>query len=111
MAKKKKTVMELNLEFDFLSERIKKLEEKEVDKHLNETKGKVEGIEEVLKSYDKKIEQLDKLLKEGNKMKSNNDEIRANKIKCNNCGTHFEDKPNLKDHITEVHPSKYKCEQ
>ena len=66
MAKKNKTVRELNLEFEFLSERIKKLEEKEVEYHLNERKSKVEGIEEVLKSYDKKIEKLDKLLKEGN---------------------------------------------
>jgi ferritin-like metal-binding protein YciE len=55
MAKKNKTVRELSLEYEFLSDRILKLEEKGVEKHLNETKSKVEGNEEVLKSYDKKL--------------------------------------------------------
>ena len=59
MAKKHKTVKELNIEFDNLSERIKKLEDKETTKDLDtETGTKLEGIEKLLKTYDEKIKDL-----------------------------------------------------
>ena len=63
MAKKQKTVKELNVEVELLSERLRKLEEKETTKNpCEESKNKVEEIEMLLKINDQKIKDLDKLL-------------------------------------------------
>ena len=62
MAKKNKTLKELNLEFDILSERVKMLEEKSDTNKGSEANSKIEQIEDVLKSYDKQIEHLNRLL-------------------------------------------------
>ena len=56
MAKKFKTVRELNLEVELLSERIRKLEEKDVTINLDEdTKNKIGELERLLKANDEKI--------------------------------------------------------
>ena len=54
MAKKSKNVKELNLEFELLSERVKKLEQKD-DDQVSEDNLKIARFEVILKSYDEKI--------------------------------------------------------
>jgi hypothetical protein len=52
-AKKHKTVRELNLEVDLLSERLRKLEDKYITVNLDEeTKNKMEKVERLLKPND-----------------------------------------------------------
>ena len=57
---KKKSVKELNAEFELLAERVKKLEEKDSGEDPDKVQEKLNGIEEILKSYDKKIGDLDR---------------------------------------------------
>ena len=57
---KKKLVKELNAEFELLAERVKKLEEKDAGQDPDKVLEKLNGIEEILKSYDKKIGDLDR---------------------------------------------------
>ena len=59
---KKKTVKELNAEFELLAERVKKLEEKDSSEDPDKVQEKLNGIEDILKSYDKKIGDLDREL-------------------------------------------------
>jgi hypothetical protein len=59
---KKKTVKELNAELELLAERVKKLEVKDASKDPDKVQEKLNGIEEILKSYDKKIGDLDREL-------------------------------------------------
>ena len=93
MAKKHKTVKELNLEVENLSERLRKLEENEKRAdHTDQTDTKIEDIENILRSYDKKIENLDKILtnfaskKDAEKL---NDQVI---YKCKECGRKFDNK-------------------
>ena len=58
MLNKNKTVKELNVEFELLAERVKKLEEKDASEDSGKVQEKLNGIEEILKSYDKKIGDL-----------------------------------------------------
>ena len=63
MAKiKKKSVKELNAEFELLEERVMKLEVKIASEDQGKVHEKLNGIEEALKSYDKKIGDLDREL-------------------------------------------------
>ena len=56
MAKKQKTVRELNLEVELLSERMKKLEERDTTTNPSEEiNNKLEKIERLLKVNDQKI--------------------------------------------------------
>ena len=59
---KKKSVKELNAELELLAERVKKLEEKDASEDPVKVQEKLNGIEEILKSYDKKIGDLDREL-------------------------------------------------
>ena len=59
---KKKSVKELNAEFELLAERVKKLEEKDAGEDPDKVQEKLNGIEEILKSYDKKIGDLEREL-------------------------------------------------
>ena len=97
MAKKNKTVKELNLEFDILSERVKMLEEKSDTIKVSETNGKLERIEDVLKSYDKQIEHLNRLLEKA--VTEKNDAS----FNCNECAEEFGSKVYLEKHIKEHH--------
>ena len=103
MAKKTKTVKELNIEFERLSERILKLEERN---NIIDDKSDHEKIEIILKQYDEKIEHLSKLLEERNL-----DNVRKSQtnFKCNVCGRKVVNKIELKEHITKEHPKSYKC--
>ena len=66
MAKKNKTVKELDYEFEILSERIRKLEEKDNASNIQNEENRIEKIETMLKHYDEKIKHLDSLLEESN---------------------------------------------
>ena len=60
MATKEKTVRELNLEVELLSERLRKLKEKYTTVNLDEdTKNKIEEVERFIKSNDEKIRNID----------------------------------------------------
>ena len=60
MATKEKTVRELNLEVEPLSERLRKLKEKYTTVNLDEdTKNKIEEVERLIKSNDEKIRNID----------------------------------------------------
>ena len=107
MVKKNKTVKELNVEFEMFSERIQKLEEKS-SKNISDTISKPNGIEDILKVYDDKIEELEKILKAGNQ---NQEVITANVLKCKNCEKHFVKKDELKEHLKTIHPKDFKCDQ
>ena len=80
---KNKTVKELNIEFELLSEGIFKLEERS---NKNDGKSYHEKIELIIKQYYEKIEHLSKLLEEGNV-----DNVRKSQMdcKCNVCGKDF----------------------
>ena len=97
MAKKNKTVRELNLEFEILSERVKMLEGKSDTDKSSEAIGTIERIEAVCKSYDKQIEHLNKLLE-----KAETEKIDAS-LKCKDCEEEFGSKVNLARHIKEHH--------
>ena len=64
-----------------------------------------------LKTYDDKIGELDKLLKQSKKIDSVNKNGDAKSFKCKDCGETFEKKVNLKEHIQKIHPKVYKCNE
>jgi hypothetical protein len=64
MSNKNKTVKELNAEFELLAERVKKLKEKDASEDSGKVQEKLNGIEEILKSYVKKLGDLN-IEKEG----------------------------------------------
>ena len=109
MAKKNKTVKELNLEFELLSERVKVLEEKECSEKLTETNNKVDVLEEAIKVYDEKIKELDKILKAGSKNSDSNGTLMTDKVKCKHCGEHLKSQKFLKEHLKNIHPKNYNC--
>ena len=88
---------ELNLEFDILSERVKMLEEKSDTSKVSEANGKLERIEDVLKSYDKQIEHLNRLLEKA--VTEKNDAS----FNFHECEEEFGSKVNLERHIKEHH--------
>ena len=109
MTKKNKTVKELNLEFELLEERVKQLEAKDTTENDLETEGKLKGIEEILKTYDDKIKDLDMVLKKSSD-RENHDKIEEVKsLVCRVCGEKVRNKSQLKVHIREVHPKTYNC--
>ena len=59
---KRKSVKALNAEFELLAERVKKLEEKDASEVPDKVQEKLNGVEEILKSYDKKIGDLEREL-------------------------------------------------
>ena len=98
----RKTVKELNIEFINLSERVKQLEEASNNGNSEEkeasTNGKIQEIEVILKEYDKKINHLDKELKESNAGETSKKEY---KEKCKACGKEFETIAHIRDHLKE----------
>ena len=117
MAKKNKTVKELNVEFDLLSERIKKLEEKDT-KICSETRSKVEEIDDIIKGYDDKIEKLDKVLKAQSKQnppqeasQEVTDKSPKTGFKCEKCDKSLNSKKELKMHQQLIHPKRIKCQE
>jgi len=107
---KKKSVKELNAEFELLAERVKKLEEKDASEDPGKVQEKLNGIEEILKSYDKKIGDLDRELfqaRHDNNIEKGKDSKRIDGEVCNKT---LKDKPNLMEHIKPMHPKTYECE-
>ena len=107
---KKKTVKELNAEFELLAERVKKLEEKDASKDPDKVQEKLNGIEEILKSYDKKIGDLDRELlqaRHNNNIEKGKDSKRIDGKVCNKTA---KGKPNQKEHTKPMHPKTYECE-
>ena len=103
MSKKNKTIKELNLEFEILAQRVKKLEEEKDSSAIE----KIEGLEENIKMIDVKIHTLDKILKE---TKNKRDEPRKT-IKCRDCEKDFIDKGTSTRHIKNNHQRSYNCKQ
>ena len=103
MAKKNKTIKDLNLEFEILAQRVKKLEEEKDSSAID----KIEGLEENIKMIDVKIHNLDRILKEAENKK---DEPRKT-TKCRDCEQDFIDKVTLTRHIKTNHPRIYNCKQ
>ena len=114
---KRKSVNELNAELELLAERVKKLEEKDASDARDDARGvpdkvqeKLDGIEEIVKSYDKKIDDLERELLQA---RHNNNIDKDNKSK----GTDGEArdkivlvKPNLKEQNKTRHSKTYECE-
>ena len=112
MAKKQKTVRELNLEVELLSERMKKLEERDTTKNPSEEiNNKVEEIERLLKVNDQKIKDLDHLLLQAqSKLNKSVKKIsESNKFECKECCKEFESKNKMSDHIKKNHSQTKKC--
>ena len=105
---KKKSVKELNAEFELLAERVKKLEEKDASEDPDKVQEKLNGIEEILKSYDKKIGDLDRemLARHDNNIEKGKD---SKRIDGEVCDKTLKVKPNLKEHTKPMHPKTYDC--
>eukprot|EP00090_Calanus_glacialis_P006238 TRINITY_DN14884_c0_g1_i2.p1 TRINITY_DN14884_c0_g1~~TRINITY_DN14884_c0_g1_i2.p1 ORF type:complete len:358 (-),score=62.40 TRINITY_DN14884_c0_g1_i2:39-1112(-) len=107
---KKKSVKELNAELELLAERVKKLEEKDASEDPGKVQEKLNGIEEILKSYDKKIGDLDRELlqaRHDNNIEKGKD---SKRIDGDVCDKTSKVKPNLNEHTKPMHPKTYKCE-
>ena len=107
---KKKTVKELNAEFELLAERVKKLEEKDASKDPDKVQEKLNGIEEILKSYDKKIGDLDRELLQARHNNNIEKGMDSKRIDGKVCDKTAKGKPNQKEHTKPMHPKTYECE-
>ena len=106
---KKKSVKELNAEFELLAERVKKLEEKDASEDPDKVQEKLNGIEEILKRYDKKIGDLDRELlkaRHDNKIEKGKD---SKRIDGEVCDKTLKVNTNLKEHTKPMHPKTYEC--
>ena len=106
MAKKNKTVKELALDFEVLSEKVKKLEDIAEISNVAVDMNKIEKIEDVLKAYDVQIENLNRLL-EVQPQKHKKNEVES--FKCKVCDANLKCKNDLKTHNHEKHPKVFKC--
>ena len=110
MAKKFKTVREPNLEVELLSERIRKLEEKDVTINLDEdTKNKIGELERLLKANDEKIKKIDNLLVQAQSKLEESIKAKSDSYKCKECGKEVENKNILVKHIIKAHPKMLHC--
>ena len=110
MAKKFKTVRELNLEVELLSERIRKLEEKDVTINLDEdTKNKIGELERLLKANDENIKKNDILLVQAQSKLGESIKAKSDSYKCKECGKEVENKNILVKHIKKGHPKMLHC--
>ena len=99
MAKKNKTVKELNVDFFLLAERVTKLEDAiEKSETLKTSERKIKLLEDNLKAYDDKIKDLENML---NKSKEKVEGL-EHKI-CKDCGESVKCKSELKEHIKKSH--------
>ena len=99
---------ELNAEFELLAERVKKLEEKDASEAPD--KVKLNGIEEILKSYDKKIGDLERELLQSRHDNNIEKDKDAKGIDGEVCDKTLKGKPNLKEQTKPRHPKTYECE-
>ena len=106
MAKKNKSVKELNLDFEALSERVKKLEGLTEKCDVGVEKNKIERIEDILKAYDEKIEKLNRLLEVQPPIDKDNE---VQNFRYNVCGENLKSKIDFKKHIQENHTKVYGC--
>ena len=100
MAKKAKTVKDLNLEIEMLSEKFKKFEEREREKDI-----KIQCLENTLKNLNDKIKNVEELL-QVTQSKSIKEGKQSN---CKECGKIFSCKTDLTRHIKITHPKEFKC--
>ena len=107
---KKKSVKELNAEFKLLAEHVKKLEEKDASEDPDKVQEKPNCIEEILKSYDKKIGDLDKELLQARHDNNIEKGKNSKRIDGEVCDKTLKGKPNLKKHTKPMHPKTYECE-
>ena len=106
MAKKNKTVKELNVDFFLLAERVTKLEDAiENSETLKTSERKIKLLEDNLKAYDDKIKDLENML---NKSKEKVEGLEHKK--CKDCGEIVKCKSELKEHIKKSHPKTFKCD-
>ena len=95
MAKKTKTVKDLSIEVEILSEKFRSLEEK-----VSEKDEKIKTMENIIKRNEEKIMELDKMLTE-NKKKPKNQKAH---FYCKECGKSLTNKYDLTMHIRKIHP-------
>ena len=100
MAKKAKTIKDLNHEFEILCEKFQKLEENTLEKER-----KLKELEIVSITFEEKIRSLEKILFERRTQKTK----RVENFKCKKCDKCFPSKSDLTMHINEKHPNKYVC--
>jgi hypothetical protein len=107
---KRKSVKELNAELELLAERVKKLEEKDASEVPDKVHEKLNGIEEIVKSYDKKIGDLERELlqaRHNNNVEKDND---SKGIDGEVCDKTLIVGPSLKEQIKTRHSKTYECE-
>ena len=101
---------ELNAELELLAERVKKLEEKDASEVPDKVHEKLNGIEEIVKSYDKKIGDLERELlqaRHNNNVEKDND---SKGIDGEVCDKTLIVGPSLKEQIKTRHSKTYECE-
>ena len=107
MPKKNKTVKELNVELEFLTDRVRMLEDRAGLENMETNDKKFKGIEDILKTYDDKIKDLDELLRQGKAREIGEKIEKLPNFKCKDCGEHFKKKIDLKLHRQNNHPKVY----
>ena len=101
---------ELNAELELLAERVKTLEEKDASDVPDKVQEKLNGIEDIIKSYDKKISDLERELLQAwhnNNIEKDND---LKGIDGEVCNKTLIVKPNLKGQTETRHSKTYECE-
>ena len=97
---KKATVKDLNIELKILFEKIKKLEEKVLEKDM-----KLNEMEITIKGNKENIVKLEKILEK----KENKKVIESFKMICRDCGKRYPYKRDLTEHMKKCHPREYNC--
>ena len=101
MTNKKKTIKELTVDLDRMSERVLKLERLVVEYNINEVTEKIDKFETLIKGYDKKI----KNTKDGGL----NGKSHGFRKTCNNCGLVLVEGNSIQKHKKEKHGLTFKC--
>ena len=91
---------DLNIKLRLLMEKIKNLEEKEVEKDV-----KIKEMEITIRGNEEKLVKLEKILTEIAPKKISKDIG----VICKECGESFPNKRDLTDHIKNIHPKEYRC--
>ena len=115
---KNKTVKELNLEFEALAERVKKLESKDTTENVDDSdtdtvirrmKETLQTYEDKIKDVDTKLGKLDDILSKTKSGNWENINMDSENTKCKECEKSFSSKKILIEHIRRIHPKVYEC--
>ena len=109
---KNKTVKELNLEFEALAERVKKLESKDTIENVDDSDTDtvtLQTYEDKIKDVDTKLGKLDDILSKTKSGNWENINMDSENTKCKECEKSFSSKKILIEHIRRIHPKVYNC--